>query len=260
MVAHAAGIVLAASDIFVLPADQRMNANALFVVSPHLDDAVFSCGMLLALHPGSIVCTVFAGTPPVPMSTSWDRNAGFAHSDEALDARVKEDERALAIVGAHGVRLAFLDSQYETPHPIAEIAAAIGRAWQDGGRPPLVAPLGLYHSDHLRASDACCRLLALGQLPSLFCYEDALYRRVGHSSRERREALARRGFQPHADAAATLSPLSDARAAGMKWRGARAYRSQLRALADAYPNDLLEPERYWRLAFDPSRYRRASNG
>jgi predicted NodU family carbamoyl transferase len=30
-----------------------MDSANLFVVSPHLDDAVFSCGMLLAAHPGS---------------------------------------------------------------------------------------------------------------------------------------------------------------------------------------------------------------
>jgi len=48
------------------------------VISPHLDDAVFACGELLAARPGSVVITVLAGRPPrdLPL-TPWDAASGF---------------------------------------------------------------------------------------------------------------------------------------------------------------------------------------
>jgi LmbE family N-acetylglucosaminyl deacetylase len=234
-----------------------MHSSPLFVVSPHFDDAVFSCGMVLAAHPGSTVCTVFAGAPPLAMSTSWDRSAGFLHSDAAIEARRREDDRALALIGARGLRLPFLDAQYENPPPARAVGEALLQAWDTCGRPPVVAPLGLYHSDHVLVSDACCALLEAGRLPGLTLYEDALYRRIRHVLRERREALARRGLRLQAAAPGDCfaePPVPGA--ASRKWRSVRAYRSQLRALADAHPNDLVEPERYWRLSVAPLGYAR----
>ncbi|GLU32033.1 hypothetical protein Busp01_18750 [Trinickia caryophylli] len=256
----APGTALAALPALALryppTASTAMTALPLFVVSPHFDDAAFGCGTLLALHPGSVVCTVFAGRPSLPMSTSWDRSAGFAHSDAALEARRREDDRALSILAARGVRLGFLDSQYETPQSMQAIADALLDAWRAADSPPVVAPLGLFHSDHRLASDAVCDLLARGALPSAVAYEDALYRRIPNEMRARREALARRGFELDATLPDALAPLTGARAAAPKWRSVRAYRSQLRALDDAYPHDLAEPERYWRLlAKHRTRYR-----
>ena len=80
------------------------------VISPHLDDAVFSCGRLLAAAPGSIVVTVFAGIPPRDTpAPPWDRRAGFDRADEAMHARRDEDRRALARLDARPVWLDFLD-------------------------------------------------------------------------------------------------------------------------------------------------------
>lgn len=243
----------------VEPPSDGMDIPPLFVVSAHLDDAVLSCGKLLALHPGSTVCTVFAGKPRSPMSTSWDRSAGFMHSDAALDERIREDKRALDIIGAHGVRLPFLDSQYECSPSVDEIAAALADAWCACGCPPLIAPFGLYHSDHALASDACCRLLAARQLPAMFVYEDALYRRVRWAPIARRETLAERGFRLDAHDGAPLAPISSADSASRKWRAVRAYRSQLLALADPYPHDCVEPEHYWLMRHDAPSYRRAAS-
>jgi LmbE family N-acetylglucosaminyl deacetylase len=227
-----------------------MNSANLFVVSPHLDDAVFSCGMLLAAHPGATVCTVFAGAPAVPMSTEWDRRAGFPHSDAAMRARWLEDERALEQLGAAGMRLPFLDAQYGPPPSADAVASALVDAWQACHCPCFVAPLGLYHSDHMLVSDACCALLARSGMQALMLYEDALYRRFRHLVPERREALAARGFKLEPGAKASLfSMRHNSHAATQKWRSVRAYRSQLRALADAHPNDLAEPERFWRLSW-----------
>jgi LmbE family N-acetylglucosaminyl deacetylase len=229
----------------------RSHAAPFFVVSPHLDDAVFSCGMLLASHPGSIVCTVFCGAPVPPRQTPWDRLSGHRDSSDALRARIDEDERALAIVGAQALRLPFLDSQYGETPPITDIVRALTHAWLESGCARLVAPLGLYHSDHVLVGDACRALVREQRLSTALFYEDALYRSNKVVARARHEALAREGwaFAPLSEPAA--ASLRQPGAANAKWRAVHAYRSQLRALSDVHPYDLAEPERY--LVIDPTR-------
>jgi len=220
------------------------HAAELFVVSPHLDDAVFSCGMLLASRPGSIVCTVFCGEPDPPQHTPWDRCAGHRDSSEALRARIAEDERALALVRAQGVRLPFLDSQYGATPSLDELVHALTQAWREAHSPRFVAPLGLYHSDHVLVGDACRALVHEQGLTDAIVYEDALYRTIRGAARGRYEALMLEGyaFAPLDNPASAALRLPGS--ASAKWRAVRAYRSQLRALADAHPYDLAEPERY----------------
>jgi LmbE family N-acetylglucosaminyl deacetylase len=219
-------------------------AAPLFVVSPHLDDAVFSCGMLLASRPGSIVCTVFCGEPDPPQYTPWDRSAGHRDSSDALRARVAEDEHALAVLRARGVRLPFLDSQYGATPTVETLGRALTHAWREAGLPRLVVPLGLYHSDHILVGDACRALVLAQRLSDAIVYEDALYRTIRGVTGRRYEALARQGFTfAPLDAQANAS-LRAPGSANAKWRAAHAYRSQLRALSDAHPYDLVEPERY----------------
>ncbi|MGG1947948.1 PIG-L family deacetylase [Trinickia sp. NRRL B-1857] len=220
------------------------HAAPLFVVSPHLDDAVFSCGMLLASRPGSIVCTVFCGEPDPPQHTPWDRCAGHGDSREALRARIAEDERALALVRAQAIRLPFLDSQYGATPALDELVHALTLAWRDAQSPRFVAPLGLYHSDHVLVGDACRAFVREQGLTDAIVYEDALYRTIRGVARRRYEALTQQGysFAPlECPASISLRPPG---AASAKWRAVRAYRSQLLALADAHPYDLVEPERY----------------
>lgn len=218
-----------------------------FVVSPHLDDAVFSCGMLLATHPGSVVCTVFAGEPPTRQVTPWDRASGFADSHEAMHGRWREDHRALALCGAYGVHLSFLDSQYASLPAAEDIADAIAAAWRESGLRELVVPLGLYHSDHLATGEACRLLLRARRPAACIAYEDALYRTRRGIVRAKRESLARGGIHTSALPDGMLGLCSTGAAAATKRRAVCAYRTQLRALNDPYPYDLAEPERFWRL-------------
>lgn len=219
-----------------------------FVVSPHLDDAVFSCGMLLAAHPGSVVCTVFAGEPPTLQSTPWDRASGFADSHEAICTRRQEDRRALALCGAHAVHLPFLDSQYASSPASADVAQALAHAWQRSGISRLVVPLGLYHTDHLTTGEAWRRLLHERRPAACVAYEDALYRTRRGIVDAKRESLAGAGvhMRPLADGA--LGERGGSAAAAAKRRAVRAYRTQLRALGDESPYDLAEPERFWQVA------------
>lgn len=233
----------------------RAAAAPCFVVSPHLDDAVFSCGMFLASRPGAVVCTVFCGAPEPPLQTPWDACAGHRDSSEAMRARIAEDERALAVVGARGVRLPFLDSQYGATPAVQDVARALGEAWRSSGAAILVAPLGLHHSDHILVGDACRLLCRREGLAQVLVYEDAIYRTRRGAARVRCEALAEQGwriepFEPfdRSDALANEGRTPHhPTAANAKWRAVHAYRSQLLAFADPHPHDLSEPERYRRL-------------
>jgi len=221
------------------------NRAPCFVVSPHLDDAVFSCGMLLATHPGSVVCTVFAGEPPTRQVTQWDRASGFADSHEAMHTRWREDQQALARCGASAVHLRFLDSQYASLPAAADVADAIAAAWRQSGIRRLVVPLGLYHSDHLATGEACSLLLRARDPAACVAYEDALYRTRPGIVADRCEALARAGVHARPLPDDVLGASGGDEAAAAKRRAVRAYRTQLRALNDPYPYDLAEPERFW---------------
>lgn len=128
----------------------------MIVISPHLDDGVFSCGRVLAGNPGATVITVCAGTPDVVLS-AYDRDCGFGSSAEAVEARRAEDRTVAAVLGHRFFHCAVLDGQYQ-PVERAEAQAAIASALKqidDGG--PVLVPLGLGHPDHVTVSDAALR-------------------------------------------------------------------------------------------------------
>ena len=88
------------------------------IFSPHLDDAVFSLGGLLATNPQeSAVITIFSGIPKESLSRRWDRACGFADSTEAMEARRQEDIAALKSLGVQSdniIHWKYLDKQYRT--------------------------------------------------------------------------------------------------------------------------------------------------
>ncbi|NIE63347.1 PIG-L family deacetylase [Burkholderia sp. Ax-1719] len=219
----------------------------LFVVSPHLDDAVFSCGSLLAARRGAVVCTVFAGTPANAVHRPWDEAAGFEDSTQAMHARTLEDEHALALCGAHGVRLAFFDGQY-APLPNAQtvaraIAAELAR-WP--GATPVV-PLGLRHPDHRCVADAWLALFRARGMTSCIVYEEAIHRTARDLTDQRLADLANMGLSTERLDEAWCPARTSARAQHTKRLSVQAYASQLRAFGTRIPADLGAPERYWRV-------------
>ncbi|SDD38242.1 PIG-L deacetylase family protein [Actinokineospora iranica] len=89
----------------------------LLALSPHLDDAVMSAGAALAAVAETgrqvVVCTVFAGSPPPPLSgpaTEFHRDCGLG--PDAVDVRRAEDSAAVAALGAEPLHLPFLDALY----------------------------------------------------------------------------------------------------------------------------------------------------
>ncbi|MCW7538472.1 PIG-L family deacetylase [Aquabacterium sp. A7-Y] len=215
----------------------------LLVVSPHLDDGVFSCGQLLAAHPGSTVLTVFAGAPAdEALRTEWDQRCGFANSCEAVAARHQEDREALAVLGARPVWLSFLDSQYlATPDP-EEIASALLACLDALPCDAVVVPMGLFHSDHTLVHEACMAAAQARPERLWLAYEDALYRRMPGLLQQRLLALAKAGICATPAFPGVPGALAD------KQRAVMAYASQLRAFGPHGYADVLAEEHYWHLA------------
>jgi LmbE family N-acetylglucosaminyl deacetylase len=220
-------------------------AQHVMVVSPHLDDAVFGCGQLLAARPGSVVVTVFAGAPPsYDAVTEWDALAGFRPGDDVMAARRAEDCRALAILDAHPIWLEFRDSQYRCSPSVPEIADALARAIEASDLRAVFIPLGLFHSDHHLAHAAALDVLRRRPDLAWFAYEEAMYRTIPHIVAERIAALRRAGIA--ARRAGEFPPCGH----GAKERAIACYASQLRALAAPKKpgyEDALEAEHYWSL-------------
>ena len=221
--------------------------GSFFVVSPHLDDAVFGCATLLAAQPGATVCTVFAGTPRAPQIQPWDEAAGFSDSSEAMCARTREDERALARLGARAIRLPFLDGQYGELPSVRTLVRALLARFEPRDRSTLVVPLGLRHPDHLRVADAWLALLRTRAVQSCIVYEDAIHRAVPGITAARLDELAAAGLRVAAVDTSWYPQRESARARRSKQLAVRAYGSQLQAFGDDVPADLSEPERFWRV-------------
>jgi LmbE family N-acetylglucosaminyl deacetylase len=92
--------------------------GARFLLSPHLDDAVLSCGGLIArwINRGYevTVLTIFAGDPPPgPLSTyAQDLHSRWGQAEGAVASRRAEDRIACGRLGASVVHLAFPDAIY----------------------------------------------------------------------------------------------------------------------------------------------------
>jgi hypothetical protein len=138
------------------------------VVSPHLDDAVFSAWHLLGGAGDARVVNVFDAVPPEGTAPPrWDRLTGAHDSVERMRERRDEDRRALELAGRSSVGLDFLDSQYrDGPLDADALETALDRAAGDG---ELVAPAGIgEHSDHVAVRDAALALGARGAAVSFY--------------------------------------------------------------------------------------------
>jgi LmbE family N-acetylglucosaminyl deacetylase len=215
-------------------------------LSPHLDDAVFSCGEVIASMPHAVVATVFAGRPPGESApTSWDVQCGFADGDDVIGARRFEDRQALDTLGAEPMWLDFCDDQYgRTPSAdaLAETIAGLLAAWQPHA---VFSPLGLFHSDHRRTSDAALSVMTRFPVIEWHAYEDAIYRRLPGLVDQRIASIRQAGFEAQ-QAGLAITPLAHE----LKCRAIACYRSQLRALATRRGHeDALRPEAYWHIAW-----------
>jgi LmbE family N-acetylglucosaminyl deacetylase len=229
-----------------------MDVPARAVLSPHLDDAVFSCWHVLAGPEAVEVVTVFAGIPaektPVPR---WDRITGARDSAERVRERLAEDREALALAGREGTYLGFVERQYGAEHPsVEELAAALRERVPAASE--IFAPAGIGdHSAHALTRQAALELAGEGRTVRFYADlpyatefgwpawvtggEADPYRDVDAAWRADAEPLIEAGYRPQA---VTLSDELRAQKAQALTR----YRSQLSALDGGPQRRLTHPE------------------
>ena len=216
------------------------------IVSPHLDDAMLSCGALIAAYPGTQVLTVFAGWPQCAdrdAATEWDHSCGFGAGDDVVGTRRAEDERACAALDAQPVWLDFVDDQYGETVAIDEIAtelaarggcARTGRAVRAARAvPPRPRP---------HAPCVCRALIGRAEL-TVFAYEDLPYRALEGAVDSTYRGTRRGGLHPR-----RVDLEADGRDP-RKHEAIACYASQRRGLDAAWPGyeRVLTREYYWRL-------------
>jgi LmbE family N-acetylglucosaminyl deacetylase len=123
------------------------------VLSPHLDDGVYSLGAAISecVRSGADVSliTVFAGDPDSSWPASpWDRRFGFRVAGEAARARREEDHRACSVLGATPVWLPF-DDEFGPPTEDDDLWRSIRDAVARADI-VLVPGFPLDHIDHVR--------------------------------------------------------------------------------------------------------------
>lgn len=172
-------------------------------LSPHLDDAVLSCGGTIYAQARRrepvLVVTLFAGSSTnvslTPFTRElWERWGG---ADDPMAARRAEDHAALDTLGAEALHLPYLDCVYRqdpatgealyptVEHIFAEVhpaeASLAETLYEDlcgrldsHPKPTVCAPLGAgHHVDHQIARQLAMRLLADGV--EVAFYEDWPY-------------------------------------------------------------------------------------
>jgi LmbE family N-acetylglucosaminyl deacetylase len=237
-----------------LPREREL--DRVVIVSPHLDDAVLSCGNFMASHPGAVVVTVFAGNPaayPSDPMRKWDVQSGFAPGDDVMEVRRREDHAALAALDAQPVHLEFVEHSYNPgDRPVAPEELVEGLAPALAALHPtlVLAPFGLANPDHDVTHRAC--MLARERMDddvAWWCYEDNGYKHIPGMLAWRVSSLFRRGIWP-TPVCPTTDPSETRKRAAIA-----CYPSQLLALEDDWAIgaklDAPAPEQFWRLDAPP---------
>ncbi len=230
--------------------DEPGELDRLLVISPHLDDVVLSCGALLLAHPGAVVTTLFAASPPAysdPLN-EHDTACGFQPGDDTMAIRRAEDEHALRALEATPRWLRWCqNSHVERTDPLAAPDGAVDAivAVIDDVRPScVVAPLGLSHVDHQAChASALAAFETRGSLPWLW-YSDLPYVFIPRVLAARFRALHKAGYV-ESPACPTVS--FDLAA---KWRAFEQYPTQvpvLDGLWDLRVRLARTSEQYWEL-------------
>ena len=224
-----------------------MTSRSLYL-SPHLDDAVLSCGGLICrqVHEGTrvLVVTIFAGTPPHAVLSPFaaEMHARWRITADPVAVRREEDRRAMEVLRADYVHLEYPDAIYRSEvdsfryvsdedlfgslHPsdaalVPSVAASIAGtcSLQDT---MIYAPLAVgNHVDHQLGRDV---VLTLDVSPSqVVFYEDFPYAEDPGKVTKAVETLGAGMLEP-------LPQQFDEVCLGAKTRAISAYRSQMATL------------------------------
>ncbi|PJF42715.1 MAG: hypothetical protein CUN50_02975 [Candidatus Thermofonsia Clade 1 bacterium] len=261
-------------------AERSLNAQHIYL-SPHCDDAVFSCGGQIAqLRRSSAAVTIYtvmAGDPPAgftPTAFTDELHArwqGGLSAEQALATRRAEDQAAAQRLGAALVFGSHADAVYRvstaTGAPLYTSREAIfGEIHPEDSATPealaqafcaafpqltpevtLYAPLGVgHHVDHQLVRAMALRLAAQFQLREVYFYEEFPYARDGLKARLRAVselAQAMRAHPEHFGLRAVLHKVVlDEEALNSKIAASACYRSQI----SSFWADQVELERAFR--------------
>ncbi|MCS6871805.1 MAG: PIG-L family deacetylase [Anaerolineae bacterium] len=257
-----------------------MTARHIYL-SPHFDDAVFSCGgqiAQLARRGDSVaIYTVMAGDPPegfAPTAFTDELHArwgcGMA-AEQALAARRAEDRAAAAVLGASLSFGSFADAIYRvsktTGTPLyASSEAIFSDVHPDDPATPealeqtfltiypqltsdvtLYAPLGVgHHVDHQLVRAMALRLAARFRLRNAYFYEDFPYARNGEAVRLRAVSELAQALRAHPEhfgfRVVPHRVVIDDEALARKIKASTCYRSQV----SSFWADLNDLERVFR--------------
>lgn len=137
------------------------------ILSPHLDDAVLSLWHRIE-QPSSHVITIFAGVPIGVQPSSWDLRTGFHDATEAVLARRKENQIALAGTETTVTNLDYLDYPYDSsPRNVTEMTSTVWHAASVDAVFFAAAGIARYgrrvHPDHITTRDIGRRIVELGR-------------------------------------------------------------------------------------------------
>ena len=220
-------------------------------VSTHLDDVGLSCSHTVAANPGTPVVTVFAGAPDVIRNAGWNfTTTGLASAIDAITLRRGEDERAMSLLGAEPVWLELFDAEYvDGPQNEDILALVLRQVALDRGLASMVAPLGMFHPDHLAVSNAALRLAVIRDV-TLYLYADMPYAQTYPGLVDPRLAEVGRVAAEHG-ASVEVVPLEPViPTSGIKAEVVEAYASQLGPVRDGlagFEASLTAPEPFWRV-------------
>jgi hypothetical protein len=222
------------------------------ILSPHLDDAVFSRWHLLESPRDVQVLNVFAGPPPPGAQLPrWDRITEARDPVTRVLKRIEEDRAALALAGREPTNLPFVEAQYREEHPtLDEVLPAIRE--HVAADAEVFAPAGIgNHSAHLLIREAALELARDGRTVSFYAdipyatefgwpawvsgLDPAPFLDVDAAWSEALEPIVQAGYEP---TAVTL----DERAQRRKVEAMETYRTQFAALEAGGQRRLTHPE------------------
>ena len=227
--------------------NEFIDTGPVLVISPHLDDAVLSCGQLIKSRHDTTIMTVLAGFPPGTHAGWSGRTTGLPVARDANLKRREEDQRASHALGARTTWIDLPAQEYgpaESPSErVLEIRRAVVAAVAATEVRSVFLPLGITHSDHVTVSDVALLAVLDSNLES-YVYMDMPYGQARPGRVRRRLRHIRRTF--------AVDPLiSFTGDLETKAEAVKAYSSQVGELEQGfgrYFNRIFtDPEKYWRI-------------
>ena len=227
--------------------NEFIDTGPVLVISPHLDDAVLSCGQLIKSRHDTTIMTILAGFPPGTHAGWSGRTTGLPVARDANLKRREEDQRASRALGARTMWIDLPAQEYgpaESPSErVLEIRRAVVAAVATTGARSVFLPLGITHSDHVTVSDVALLAVLDSNLES-YVYMDMPYGQARPGRVRRRLRHIRRNF--------AVDPLiSFTGDLETKAEAVKAYSSQVGELEQGfgrYFNRIFtDPEKYWRI-------------